>query len=117
MVLIGRAGCDKLAGPRPKQGVSRSSPRSLSVNLSFGAGDFRLEDFDALFQFSHPEQLKIFPHSLDQALASANADFCRLFHDGLCLSGFPMGRYPTARAAKVQVCADQAHTGSLEPSP
>ncbi len=48
--------------------------------------------------------------------AAADADFRRLFHDGLYLSGSPMGRYPTAQAAKAQVCATAGCTALPEPS-
>jgi hypothetical protein len=85
--------------------------------LGLRPGDLRLKDLDTLFQLGHTEQFQILAYCLNEALAAANADFRRLFHDGLCLSGFPMGRYPTAHEAKVQVRAREARTGSLELSP
>jgi hypothetical protein len=98
-------GCGKLAWSRPEQGVGGGAASALAVDLGLGAGDFRLQDINTLLQFGDAEQFQVFTDRFDQALAAANADFGRFFHDGLYLSGSPMGGYPTAHAAKAQVSA------------
>jgi hypothetical protein len=99
-----------------KERVRGGAAGPLAVDLGLTAGDFRLKHVDPLFQLGDAEQLKVLTNRLDEALAAANADFRRLFHDGLYLSGSPMGRYPTAHATEVQVCATLALTAFLEPS-
>jgi hypothetical protein len=93
--FLRRGGCDTLAASCSEQGVGGRAACPFAVDLGLGPGDFRLENLDALLKFGQAEQLEVLAHRLDEALAAANADFRRLFHDRLCLSGFPMGRYPT----------------------
>src|SRR6185312_15213445 len=94
-----------LARPGAEQRVRRGPSGPLAVDLGLRPGDLRLQDLDSLLQLGHAEQLQVLAHRLDEALAAANADFSRLFHDGLYLSGSPMGRYPNPRSARAQVCA------------
>jgi hypothetical protein len=109
-------GCDTLAASCAEQGVGGGAARPFAVDLGLGPGDFRLQDLDTLLKFGHAEQLEVLAHRFDKALAATNADFRRLFHDRLCLSGFPMGRYPTPQGGSVQVYAEAACTALPEPS-
>jgi hypothetical protein len=103
-------------GKLAKQGVGGRPTGLLAVDLGLAAGDFGLQDFDPLFQFRHPKHFQVLANGLDEALAAANPDFRRLFHDEHYLSGSPMGGYPTVLSRDAQVCASPRPTALPEPS-
>src|SRR5207247_192197 len=83
----------------------------FSVYLGLHPCDLRLQHVDALFQLGHPEQLQVLADRLYEPLTAADTNFRRLFHDGLHLSGSPMGRYPTAQGGRVQGRLADTFTG------